>query len=307
MSVLLILIKRNKFWVAFSVLAALLSNLSQMFFANLIGKLVNNIESRSAITLSFIITAACFIVSNAFTLLLNQYVGRLTAEKMAHSLRMGYAKKLLERSLKEKDTLDTASAMSIAQNELSQANTYLSNTFFDITGMLFMAFLATVFLLFKNVFLTLVFLIPTFLILIYVFFSSRSLSGIVSKAQNEKNRMNKVAYSVIHAFYSVKIFGGEKLSMKAYDESFESWKKQWQKMGRRSALYNTLSGIMSMIPLLILLLVGALMVIRGDILLGTLIVFLYLQSSLTSAIMNLPNWLANFKVFTTNLSRIDIS
>ena len=93
MSVLLILIKRNKFWVAFSVLAALLSNLSQMFFANLIGKLVNNIESRSAITLSFIITAACFIVSNAFTLLLNQYVGRLTAEKMAHSLRMGYAKK----------------------------------------------------------------------------------------------------------------------------------------------------------------------------------------------------------------------
>ena len=77
-------------------------------------------------------------------------------------------------------------------------------------------------------------------------------------------------------------------------------------MGRLSALYNTLSGILSKVPLLLLLTVGGFMVIRGDILIGTLIVFLYLQGSLTQSIMNLPNWIANFKVFTTNLSRIEI-
>ncbi|MBO4775395.1 MAG: ABC transporter ATP-binding protein, partial [Lachnospiraceae bacterium] len=242
MSVLLVLLKRNKFFVAFSVFTAIVSNLSQMFFAYFIGKLVNNIESRSSVSLSFILTVACLMASNAFTLLLNQYMGRLTAEKMAHSLRMGYAKSLLARSIKDKDSCDTASAMSKAQNELAQANSYLGNTFFDITGMLFMAILATVFLLFQNVLLTLVILVPTLLILVYVFFSSKRLSGIVSNAQNEKNRMNKVAYSIIHAFYSVKIFGGEVLCMKAYVESFYSWKKEWQTMGRRSALYNTLSG-----------------------------------------------------------------
>ena len=148
MQVLKVLIKRNKFWVAFSVFTALLSNLSQMIFAYLIGKLVNNIQTRSSITLTFIIIAACFIASNAFTLLLNQFVGRLSAEKMAHTLRMGYAKKLIGRSSKEK--ISVASAMSVVQNELAQANSYLSNTFFDITGMLFMAILATVFLLLQN-------------------------------------------------------------------------------------------------------------------------------------------------------------
>lgn len=304
MQVLKVLIKRNKFWVTASVFTALLSNLSQMIFAYLIGRLVNNIQSRSSITVSFIIIAACFIASNAFTLLLNQFVGRLSAEKMAHTLRMGYAKKLIGRSSKEK--ISVASAMSVAQNELAQASSYLSNTFFDITGMLFMAVLATVFLLLQNVFLTFVLLIPTLLILIYVFFSSRRLSGIVSKAQNEKNKMNKVAYSIIHAFPSVKTFGGEELCLNAYNERFGAWKKQWQKMGRLSALYNTLSGILSKVPLLLLLTVGGFMVIRGDILIGTLIVFLYLQGSLTQSIMNLPNWIANFKVFTTNLSRIEI-
>ena len=305
MSVLLVLIKRNKFWVAFSVFTALLSNLSQMIFAFLIGKLVNNIESRASITLSFIIPAALLIVSNALTLLLNQYVGRLSAEKMAHTLRMGYAKKLLKRS-KMGENLSVSSAMSVAQNELTQANNYLGNTFFDITGILFMAVIATVFLLFQNVILTLVILIPTLFILLYVLLSSRSLSGIVTKAQNQKNKMNKVAYSLIHAFPSVKTFGGEELCLKTYDEHFDYWKTEWQKMARFSALYNTLSGILSRIPLLLLLLVGGFMVIRGDILMGTLIVFLYLQKSLTMAIMNLPNWFANFKVFTTNLSRIDI-
>ena len=304
MQVLKVLIKRNKFWVAFSVFTALLSNLSQMIFAFLIGKLVNNIQTRSSITLTFIIIAACFIASNAFTLLLNQFVGRLSAEKMAHTLRMGYAKKLIGRSSKEK--ISVASAMSVVQNELAQANSYLSNTFFDITGMLFMAILATVFLLLQNVFLTLVILVPTLLILLYVFFSSRRLSGIVSMAQNEKNKMNKVAYSIIHAFPSVKTFGGEELCLNAYNERFSAWKIQWQKMGRLSALYNTLSGILSKVPLLLLFTVGGFMVIRGDILIGTLIVFLYLQGSLTQSIMNLPNWIANFKVFTTNLSRIEI-
>lgn len=48
------------------------------------------------------------------------------------------------------------------------------------------------------------------------------------------------------------------------------------------------------------------MVVRGKILMGTLIVFINLQKSLTQSIMNLPSWLSGFKVFTTNLSRIEI-
>ena len=229
MANLLLLIKRNKIWVALGILMTILSNLSQMTFVYLIGKLVNHIESHSSIKLSFILLIALLMATNAFTLLLKQYIGRLSTEKMAHSLRMGYAKRLIKKTVKEKTSASLA--MSVAQNELAQANNYLSNTLFDIAGMLIMALLVTAYLLLQNVLLTLVIIVPTLLILVYVSFSSRRLSTIVSLAQNEKNKMNKVAYSLIHAFPSVKIFSGEKLCLNAYNESFDVWEKQWKKNG----------------------------------------------------------------------------
>ena len=131
-----------------------------MTFVYLIGKLVNHIESRSSITLSFIFLIACLMASNAFTLLLKQYLGRLSTEKMAHSLRMGYAKRLIKKTIKEKTSASLA--MSVAQNELAQANNYLSNTLFDIAGMLIMAVLVTVYLLLQNVLLTLVIMFFSF-------------------------------------------------------------------------------------------------------------------------------------------------
>ena len=160
--------------------------------------------------------------------------------------------------------------------------------------------------MFQNVYLTFVILIPTLIILVYVIFSSRKLSGIVTAAQQEKSRMNKTAYSVVHAFPAVKTFDGEALCKEAYDSSVKAWTRQQAKLGRRSALYNSLSGILSRVPLLLLLLAGGYMVVSGKILMGTLIVFLNLQKSLTQSIMNLPSWLSGFKVFTTNLARIEI-
>ena len=319
MSVLRILLKRNKPWIAAAIFTALLSNLSQMIYMYYVGELVNKIETRAAIGRAFIILLAGFIVSNAITQILNQYVGRYSAERMAHTLRMGYARRLIHKtggtggdSAEQSESsagrkgLDTATAMSVVQNELAQADGYLSGAFFDVTGMLITGILATVFLMFQNVYLTFVILIPTLIILVYVIFSSRKLSGIVTAAQQEKSRMNKTAYSVVHAFPAVKTFDGEALCKEAYDSSVKAWTKQQAKLGRRSALYNSLSGILSRVPLLLLLLAGGYMVVSGKILMGTLIVFLNLQKSLTQSIMNLPSWLSGFKVFTTNLSRIEI-
>ena len=306
MSVLGTLLKRNRIWVLGSVIAALFSNLSQLFYTYYVGQLVNKIESRAAIGVSFIILLGLFVIANSVTLFINQYVGRYAAEKMAHSLRVGYARKLLWKASENREKCDTASAMSVAQNELAQSDAYLGNAFFDITGMIFTGILAMVFLLFQNVLLTIVLIMPTVIILIYVMISSRKLSDIVSSAQQEKGKMNKIAYSIVHAFPAVKTFDGEELCKKSFDERIVKWTKYQTKVGRLSAFYNTLSGILSRVPLLILLLVGGYMVLNGKILMGTLIVFLNLQKSLTMTIMNLPAWISGFKVFTTNLSRIEI-
>lgn len=301
MSVLRILLKRNRIRIAFSVITSLLSNLSQMIYMYYVGEIVNMIESRVAIKRTFLILLACFILSNACTQILNQYVGRYSAEHIAHTLRMGYARRLIH-----KDGRDVALAMSVVQNELAQADGYLSSDFFDVIGMLITGMMVMIFLLFQNVFLTFVILFPTIIILTYVVFSSRKLSRIVAAAQQEKSRMNKTAYSVVRAFPVVKTFDGEELCRNAYENSVNVWIRQAARLGRWSALYNTLSGILSRVPLMLLLLVGGWMVVSGRILMGTLFVFINLQNSLTRSIMNLPSWLSGFKVFIANLSRIEI-
>lgn len=313
MSVLSKLLKNNRICVTVAVIIAVAANLSQMIYIVYIGELVNRIENREKITSALVTILACFLVSNVVTVYLKHYSGRYAAEKMAHTLRMGFIGKILSvqrekagSASENRDGNDAGTVMSKVQNELSRADEYLSNTFFDITDMLLTGVLVFVFLMFQNILLTLVIFIPTLLILFYVKWSSRRLSGIVSSALKEKEKMNRVSYSLVNAFPAVKIYNGDEMCISIYERSLENWGKHEADMEKLNALYNSLSGILSRVPMLLLITVGGFMVIKGNIMLGTLIVFLNMQSSLTNSIMNLPSWISGFKVFTTNLDKLKI-
>ena len=309
MSVLAKLLKRNRLCVTVAVFIAIIANLSQMIYIVHIGELVNRIENREKVTSSLVIILACFLISNVLTVYLKHYSGRYAAEKMAHSLRMGFIEQLLCKQRKKAvpgSADDAGSVMSKVQNELSRADEYLSTTFFDITDMLLTCVLVFVFLIFQNTLLTLVIFVPTVLILFYVKWSSRKLSGIVSSALKEKEKMNRVSYSLVHAFPAVKIYNADEMCISTYKNSLENWGKHEADMEKLNALYNSLSGILSRVPMLLLITIGGFMVIKGNIMLGTLIVFLNMQSSLTNSIMNLPSWISGFKVFTTNLDKLKI-
>ena len=300
MRILGLLVRRNRLHVAGAVGTAMLSNISQMIYMVYIGELVNRIESREPITAKLVIILVCFLISNAVTVYVKHYFGRYAAEKMAHTLRMGYICNLL----KYRKNTDTGAVMSQVQNELSHADEYLSNTFFDITDLLLTGVLVFFFLLFQNVVLTLVIFIPTVLILLYVKWSSRRLSGIVLKALEAKEKMNRVSYSLVHAFPAVKVYNGDEMCIGTYEKSLNSWGEQEADMERLNALYNSLSGVLSRVPLLLLLTVGGYMVLKGNVMLGTLIIFLNMQNTLKQTIMNLPSWISGFKVFITNLDKI---
>ena len=306
MQILLMLLKRSRTWVAGAILAAVLSNLSQMVHMLCVGELVNRIQGRNEIGMQLLALLGVLLISNVVTQFLNQFVGRVATEKMAHELRMGCVRNVLTKSASGDAARDVASSMSVMQNELAASNAYLENTFFDAAGMLIAGVLSFVFLFFQSFVLTLVLLLPTILISTYAAFSSKKLSGIVNAMQEEKVKMNHVAYAALHALPAVKTYDGGPLCEEAFEKSLLRWEKHAAREGRFAALFNTLSGILSKIPLLLLFLTGASMVIRGQLLLGTLIVFLNLQKSVTVFVMNLPNWLSGFKVFTANLSRIEV-
>ena len=116
--------------------------------------------------------------------------------------------------------------------------------------------------------------------------------------------MNRVSYSLMHAFPAVKVYNGDEMCIGTYEKSLNSWGEQETDMERLNAVYNSLSGVLSRVPLLLLLTVGGYMVLKGNIMLGTLIVFLNMQNTLKQTIMNLPSWISGFKVFITNLDKI---
>ncbi len=307
MSVLSKLIKYNRIRIVFVVMMAVVAIVCQMIYKVYIGELVNRIENREEITFSLVIILVCFVAISAVTVFLKSYFGRFAAERMAHSLRMGFIGKVLERnhSIDDHAVTDAGAVMSKVQNELSRADEYLSNTLFDITDMLLTGILVFIFLLFQNILLTFVIFVTTVLILGYVKWSSGKLSGIVSSALKEKEKMNRVSYSLVQAFPAVKIYDGDEMCIRTYEKSLENWGKHEADKEKLNALYNSLSGIMSRVPLLLLLTVGGYMVLKGNITLGTLIVFLNMQSSLTQSIMNLPSWISGFKVFKTNLEKLE--
>ena len=144
MSVLSKLIKNNRICIAVAVSIAILANLSQMIYMVYVGELVNRIESREQITSKLVIILVCFLISNVVTVYLKHYFGKYAAEKMAHTLRMGYIGNLLKyRNVRN---IDTGAVMSQVQNELSHAEEYLSNTLFDITDLILTGVLVFFFL-----------------------------------------------------------------------------------------------------------------------------------------------------------------
>ena len=66
----------------------------------------------------------------------------------------------------------------------------------------------------------------------------------------------------------------------------------------------SLSGILSCLPLALLLLVGGTLVVKGSLSLGMLYVFINLSGNVSGVMMNLPSHLAAFRRFQGNLERV---
>ena len=307
MKVLGWILKKNRGWVGLSLAAAFLSNTSQIIYMFFVGELVNKIETRTRIEGAFFLLMGAFLISNGLTQYLNQLTNRYTAEKTAHTLRMGFIRAQIQKGNGTDNTSAAPSElMSKVQNELNSANTYLSSTFFDMLGMSLSGILAFISLMIMNIKLTLVILIPNLIIMAYVLLTGDKLSKLVSATQEEKSRMNKISYSAIDHNAMIRVYDGKEFLLGKFQKSLDAWGVAETKRDRMYAIYNSLSGVLSCLPLLLLLLAGCYMVLTGEILLGTLIMFLNLQSSVNLFIMNMPTWLAGFRTFTTNLSRIEV-
>ena len=298
------ILKANRRWVIFALFVSLLANVSQLVYAHFVGVLVNRIVDGNGIVPGLVVLLLLLILTLASLNYLDNIVGNYTAEKSAHTLRMGYMRFLLESP--KGATMSADQAMSTVQGELSLSSDFLSNSFFFNVSMVITCILVLVFLFIENVLLSLAFLIPTLLLLTYVAFSGSKLAKITRDTLDAKRRMNRTAFSAVLNHPVISVFDAGAFLEEKYDQDTKAWEKSFRKDEQLHAVLNSISGLLSKVPLLCLFLAGGYMVISGTITLGTFIVFLNLQNNVTGFHMNTPAFLAHFKTFTTNLNRIDI-
>lgn len=298
------ILKANRSWVIFTVFVSLLANASQLIYTHFVRILVNRIVDGSRIVPELVLLVFLLILALAGLNYLNHMVGNYTSEKASHTLRMGYMRYLLEGP--QSATMSPDQAMSTVQGELALSTDFLSSSFFFNVSSVFTGLLVLVFFFLENVLLTLAFLIPTLFILIYVTFSGSKLAKITKVTLAAKRRMNRTAFSAIMNHPVISVFDAGNFLSEKYDQDVQAWAESFRKDDRLHAVLNSLSGLLSQLPLLCLFLAGGYMVISGKITLGTFFVFLNLQNNVTGFLMNTPTFLAHFRTFTSNLNRIDI-
>lgn len=296
------LIKQNRKWVILAFLVTFCSIGMQLVWTLNIGNLADSIVDRRKITQEFLLRMLALLLINAVFQYLNPLVNRFCSEKMAHTLRMNFADAILSGQ-NEAKCQGGYEAVSKVQNELMQASEYMSNTLFDIIGMALSGLFSLAFLLLQNALLTGIILLPIILVAVLSNRLGKKVVPLAHAALDKKILYNKIAYSAINAYDAVVIYDGKGFFNDRYENELEKWGQLEKKKERIAAVCNSFSGILSQIPLLVLFAAGVILIGKGYMTIGILIIFLNMIKSLLRTLMNFPSWTVSVRNFLVHLSR----
>ena len=233
-----------------------------------------------------------------------QFLSALAGEYAVHDLRMELAGVTMKREYVCIAKENAAGLISVQQNEMEEINRYISDNLFTLcsTGISFLFTL--LFLLLQNVKLTLLYLIPVVGIAVYTTVSGKVIYRYTKKEQEQQKKMNQVAGTLLSLFPVVRIYEAEVLLKRSYTERIDGWKTAVVTQERTKAKLMSVSGMLSCIPLALLMLAGGRMILQGTLTIGTLYMFTNLSGNVSGVMINISTHLANFQRFCGNLERV---
>ena len=278
---------------AFSVVLTLWWNLQ-------LSQIINAVGGRLGMPGNMIYLAAAALVLCALSTYATNLLSGWTMESLTHELRMGYARHFASLSLAEIEQMNVGEQLSRLQNEIGDVSAYLRTQLTSVVEDV-IKFIATFsFMLWLNPKLTILANAPSFLILVYTFFSSRVIGYAAMETQKANASMNVFADTLVTLFPVMKLFEATALVGQGHNASLATWEGAAMKEERRRSLLMSLSGLMSVIPLILLLLEGGRQVIDAVTAIGTLYIFINLSSNVSGVLMNLPGRIAMFRRFSAN-------
>lgn len=210
-------------------------------------------------------------------------------EMFAHEIRMGYAGYYLQSDVRILAGLNVGEEQSAMQNELKDISDYFKENLFSFIRQ-FVAFTVTAFfLLCQNFKLAALSILPAVPLIIYCSFSSKVIKDYTEQCQNSRKKINGLADTILDLFPIIRIYGAYRLLRGAVEERISEWETVNVKKERISAGLLSLSGALSFLPLLFLLVFGGLMVINGEISTGIFYIFINLSGNISGFLQNMQS------------------
>ena len=162
-----------------------------------------------------------------------------------------------------------------------------------------------VFLLCQNFKLAVLSILPVAPLIIYCFFSGKIIKNYTGQCQSSKQKINGLADMILNLFPIIQVYGAYKLIKGAMTENLSEWENANVKKESVSAKLMSLSGVLSFVPLLLLLGFGGSMVITGEISIGIFYIFINLSGNVSGFLQNMPGIYANFRRFAASVDRLE--
>jgi len=260
-------------------------------------------EEASLLHLSLL--AAFIVLMLTASEYLSSFLASYTCEYFAHEMRMGYARFYLQSDLRTLSRLNVGEEQSAMQNELSEISVYLNENLFSLTKQFISFMFTTVFLIDQSPKLAVFSILPVVPLMIYCSFSSKIIRSYAEQCQESKKQINGLSGILLDLFPIIQVYDAYHLIRAAADKRLAEWQRASIKQERTAARLMSLSGLLSFVPLLILLGIGGIMVIRGEITVGVFYIFINLSGNVSGFLQNMPNIYAGFRRFSAAVRRLE--
>lgn len=297
------LIQLHKSVFLCAMVVMFLSEILNLCWNNILAQLIdclggNNIPS---VIISGTIGITVLLMISEFAA---SWLAAYTCELFAHEMRVGYARFYLQGDVRVISGLNAEQEQSAMQNELSEISNYMNEQLFSFIRQC-VSFLFTVFYLAEqSIKLTMVAVLPVIPLMIYCAFSGKVIKSHTEKCQEEKGKMNGLFGVLLELFPVIQTYDAHQLVYAAWNQGLDSWKGSNVKKERVAAKLMSLSGVLSMMPLLCMLGVGGIMVMTGEITVGIFYIFINLSGNVSGFLQNMPGIYARWKQFDASVGRI---
>ncbi|MBD5527316.1 MAG: ABC transporter ATP-binding protein [Lachnospiraceae bacterium] len=309
MKILKQLIKLHKFLFMIAILFTFLSIISNLCWNKFLAKTLDifgdaaffNFENSSHMISTLFITGIVVILLHT----ISEYLSSYTCEIFAHEMRMGYVRYYLQSDFQILSKLNVGEEQSAMQNELKDVSDYLNQNLFSLMKQFGTFAVTVVFLFCQNIKLAILSIFPVIPLIIYCSFSSKVIKNYTQQCLNSKKKINGLADMILELFPIIQVYDSYRLIKSTMWENLLEWENANVRKERIYARLMSLSGVLSFVPLLLLLGFGGAMVINGEISTGTFYIFINLSGNVSGFLQNMPGIYANFRRFGASVDKLE--